>query len=382
MSVSSPFKKGIDINNTSPDIAQKISLQEVIKPNSLENVTAYRGVILRIEPDLDTSKIQDGSAARMGVRTNAILKAYKIRVTYPENFDAHIRFTQEDFNKFRQGVDSNYYNTLIDLHRTFYAKDTTVKPANVGDEVLIQFTSIFPCENPTYLGPVSDVPAGNGSVSPKTANSPTQVAANDPQPQKLTNENAEQVSVNGDINKVLPKPYLTLEVFRKAFPSAPNAPYLVQIFNEVFDKYNINTPAKISAILAQCAHESGQFRYLEEFGSGDKYNGREDLGNVEAGDGPKFKGRGFIQITGRENYRIYGKKLNVDLINNPTLASDKKIGAELAVLYFKQKGLISLSEKADFKEVTRRINGGYNGYADRVKHYKNILNQYEVEVQV
>jgi putative chitinase len=74
--------------------------------------------------------------------------------------------------------------------------------------------------------------------------------------------------------------------------------------------------------------------------------------------------------------------LNVDLINNPSLASDKKLGAELAVLYFKQRGLISLSEKADFKEITRRINGGYNGYADRVKHYKNILNQYEVEVQV
>lgn len=117
--------------------------------------------------------------------------------------------------------------------------------------------------------------------------------------------------------------------------------------------------------LAQLLHESGRFRYLRELASGRAYEGRTDLGNVRAGDGPRYKGRGWIQITGRANYRKYGALLGLPLEEEPELAATEEHAAFIAGAYWQQRGLNDLADRDDLLTITRRINGGLNGLADR-----------------
>lgn len=129
--------------------------------------------------------------------------------------------------------------------------------------------------------------------------------------------------------------------------------------------YNIDTPLRASHFLAQACHESAHFRTLHEYASGAAYEGRKDLGNVYAGDGVRYKGRGIFQLTGRANYRAYGALLGLDLENNPELAADPEISVRVACEYWKHKGLNGWADRDDLNEITRRINGGYNGLSDR-----------------
>lgn len=170
-------------------------------------------------------------------------------------------------------------------------------------------------------------------------------------------------------------------------------PYLM----ETCEKYEITSPVSQLCFLAQVSHESGGFFYTEELANGTAYEGRKDLGNIEPGDGVKYKGRGLIQITGRNNYEAVGKALSVDFINNPSLLGGKNAGicsqdqlryAALSAGWFWNKCLLNaLANKINmgkpidenenleiFKEITRKINGGYNGLADRLNKYKGGLN--------
>ncbi|UFA50955.1 glycoside hydrolase family 19 protein [Deinococcus radiophilus] len=135
----------------------------------------------------------------------------------------------------------------------------------------------------------------------------------------------------------------------------------------------INTPARITAFLAQLAHESCGFRYAEELwgptSAQRRYEGRADLGNTQPGDGYRYRGRGWIQLTGRHNYRKFGQLLGLDLEGNPDLAARPDVAARLAAAYWTSRGLNSLSDQGKFREITRRINGGYNGYADRLRYH-------------
>lgn len=138
--------------------------------------------------------------------------------------------------------------------------------------------------------------------------------------------------------------------------------------NACLAKYQINTPLRICHFLAQILHESGRFVYFEELASGKDYEGRKDLGNTEAGDGVRFKGRGVIQITGRANYAAISKDLGVDFINNPKLLSTKKWGIISAGWFWNKKSLNMLADKDDFLKITKRINGGTNGIEQRKKY--------------
>eukprot|EP01017_Pseudomicrothorax_dubius_P037541 TRINITY_DN5516_c0_g2_i3.p1 TRINITY_DN5516_c0_g2~~TRINITY_DN5516_c0_g2_i3.p1 ORF type:complete len:199 (-),score=64.97 TRINITY_DN5516_c0_g2_i3:139-735(-) len=125
---------------------------------------------------------------------------------------------------------------------------------------------------------------------------------------------------------------------------------------------------RIAAFLGQLGHESGQFRYMEELASGAAYEGRRDLGNTQAGDGRRFKGRGPIQITGRANYAAMSKALGYDFIKNPTAAASPDWGFKVAVWYWNTRGLSQLADQNNqgaYDKITRLINGGYNGKADR-----------------
>ena len=139
------------------------------------------------------------------------------------------------------------------------------------------------------------------------------------------------------------------------------------------NKAGINDPTERAMFLAQMAHESGNFRYDEEIASGAAYEGRRDLGNTQPGDGKRYKGRGYIQLTGRANYRNYGKKIGVDLENNPELAKRPDIAAAIALSYWDARVDRNAARSGDVRKVTYNINGGYNGLADRESKFKKYL---------
>lgn len=153
-------------------------------------------------------------------------------------------------------------------------------------------------------------------------------------------------------------------------------PY-VHWLNVYCAKYDIDTPLRLSAFLAQICHESGRFRYVEELASGKDYEGRKDLGNVIKGDGIRFKGRGLIQITGRANYTELSKDLGIDFVSEPVLLKEPEYAVMSACWFWNKRGLNKLADEERFRDITKKINGGYNGLEDREKLYvkcKRMLN--------
>lgn len=134
----------------------------------------------------------------------------------------------------------------------------------------------------------------------------------------------------------------------------------------------ITTRRRAAYFLAQVLHESAGLRYFEEIASGSDYEGRRDLGNTQPGDGRRFKGRGPIQLTGRTNYRAAGAALGLPLERNPTLAAQHDVGWRIAAWYWRTRGLNALADRGDFLAVTRRINGGTNGLADRRRYLSRV----------
>jgi predicted chitinase len=125
----------------------------------------------------------------------------------------------------------------------------------------------------------------------------------------------------------------------------------------------ITDRATMNGILATVFTEVGsKFAPIPEYASGEAYNGRSDLGNTQPGDGPRFKGRGYIQLTGRANYRSYGEKLGIDLEGNPDLALQPKVAAKILVQYFQDRNLDDKARAGDWRGVRVGVNGGLNGW--------------------
>ena len=139
----------------------------------------------------------------------------------------------------------------------------------------------------------------------------------------------------------------------------------LDMINATMDKYGIDTPLRTCHFLAQIIHESGSFQYTVELDSGEAYEGRPDLGNTEPGDGPRYKGRGFIQLTGRANYLLYGNELGVDLISNPDLVATD-YSADVAGWFWNNHNLNALADQDGLTDITKKINGGLNGYKERL----------------
>lgn len=144
---------------------------------------------------------------------------------------------------------------------------------------------------------------------------------------------------------------------------------LDKVAPELAEKYGINTPERMRHFLAQTAHESAGFKTAKEYASGKEYEGRRDLGNTQPGDGQRYKGRGVIQLTGRANYKTYGDKLGIDLVNNPELAANPEVAWKVAGQYWQDHKLNELADRGDIVGITRRINGGTNGLKDRKRYY-------------
>lgn len=136
--------------------------------------------------------------------------------------------------------------------------------------------------------------------------------------------------------------------------------------NVHFRTYGIlDSGLRLAHFMGQCAHETGNFRYMEEIASGSAYEGRKDLGNTVAGDGKRYKGRGPIQLTGRANYREFGREVGIDFENHPEIVAFPSIGLMAAVRYWDSRGLNALADADDLVGITKRINGGTNGLDDR-----------------
>ena len=164
--------------------------------------------------------------------------------------------------------------------------------------------------------------------------------------------------------------------------------------NDTFAKYEINTPKRQAAFIGQCAHESNNFRTLEEnlhysaaalmrvwpsrfpdIGIAEKYANNPEkiankvyagrMGNTEESDGWKYHGRGLIQLTGKENYGNCGSNLGLDFLGNPDWLVTSEYAALSAGWFWNKKGLNTLADSQDYETMTKRINGGLIGLEDR-----------------
>lgn len=136
-----------------------------------------------------------------------------------------------------------------------------------------------------------------------------------------------------------------------------------------FAAFDITTPLRIAHFMAQATHETMGFLYLHELWgptpAQQRYEGRADLGNTQKGDGYLYRGRGVFQLTGRANYDDYGRLIGLGLVDHPELAEDPEISVLIACAYWKRHGLNDLADADDVTTITRRINGGLNGFDER-----------------
>lgn len=164
------------------------------------------------------------------------------------------------------------------------------------------------------------------------------------------------------------------EILSKCMPLATEKNVLLYSFplSGAMSKYEINTPKRMAAFLAQVAHESGSLKYTEEIATGDAYDTRTDLGNTKEidGDGRLYKGRGLIQITGAANYKLLSRALDYNFINNPEKLKMPGAASLSAAWFWDMRKLNELADIDAFEKITKRVNGGLNGYKDRIEHWE------------
>jgi len=197
---------------------------------------------------------------------------------------------------------------------------------------------------------------------------------------------------------------LTKEQLKQILPGNPYIDFWHSALERCLPDYEINTPARVSAFLAQCAHESGQFKFLKEnlnyraeslcrvwpkyFPNIDiarqyaqkpemianrAYGGRMGNGPEETGDGWKFCGRGLIQLTGRNNYQAFADSIETPIEDIPEYLQTFEGAVQSACWFWENNNLNVFADKGDMLNLTKRINGGTLGLEDRMKHYNHIL---------
>lgn len=146
-----------------------------------------------------------------------------------------------------------------------------------------------------------------------------------------------------------------------------HAPYL----RAAMDEFDINTPQRQAAFLAQILHESGMLRYSVELwgptGAQRSYGNR--MGNANDEEGYKYRGRGWIQVTGHDNYAAASNALGVNLLSYPELLGEAELAARSAGWFWKSHGLNELADGGDQERICKRVNGGLTGYPERLALY-------------
>lgn len=158
-----------------------------------------------------------------------------------------------------------------------------------------------------------------------------------------------------------------------------------RVYTELINDYihEFNSVERLRCFIAQVAHESGEFKYTRELASGEAYEGRIDLGNTQKGDGVKFKGRGLIQVTGRDNYKRCSLYLFGDerLLEHPELLENPVEAMRSAIWFWQVNSLNQICDEEDYRHtwkgkpltkfewLTKRINGGLTGIKQRLEFY-------------
>jgi putative chitinase len=196
---------------------------------------------------------------------------------------------------------------------------------------------------------------------------------------------------------------LTLEQLRKMIPKNPYVEHWHKALTQLLPEYEINTPARIAAFMAQCAHESGGFLFLKEnlnyrpetliriFGkyfdlptaqaycarpnkqeaiANRVYANRMGNGDEASGDGWRFAGKGLIQLTGRTNYTWFAASLSISVEEASEYLQTFEGAAQSACWFWETNNLNQYADSGDLLTMTKRINGGTIGLADRQKHYE------------
>ena len=160
-------------------------------------------------------------------------------------------------------------------------------------------------------------------------------------------------------------------------PGNPNAQQLITYARGKW-KNKTNRELWIAALLAQVAVETNWFSLGTEQGSDsyfERYEGRQDLGNTQTGDGKKYRGRGWIQLTGRYNYTQATKALGIDLVGKPERAAERNVADQTAVWYFESRVFSKLSDPRDVDRVSYLVNGGDHGLARRRNEWQKLSAQ-------
>lgn len=200
---------------------------------------------------------------------------------------------------------------------------------------------------------------------------------------------------------------LTQEQLAELLPNNQNVSEWVDALNNVLPEYEINTPLRVAAFIAQCAHESANFTRLEEnlnyrwqtlrkvfpkyfptdaiaqeyASRPDKkeaianraYGNRMGNGPEESGDGYRYRGRGLIQLTGKNNYTAFAKSLDIPVEEAVEYLETFDGAVQSACWFWDTNNLNKWADEGDMVTLTKKINGGTNGLEDRIKHYKHAL---------
>lgn len=197
---------------------------------------------------------------------------------------------------------------------------------------------------------------------------------------------------------------VSAKMLNKLFPQNKNTDNLAEALNKILPKYEINTTERVAAFLAQCGHESGGFsKFVENLNYSDKglcltfskkfptmdsakpyhrqpekianyvYSNKNGNGSVESGDGWKFKGRGFIQLTGKANYSLFANSISKSLDETVVYCETLEGAIESACFFWKHNNLNSIADAKNVVSMTKAINGGNNGLQERINLYNEAL---------
>lgn len=179
-----------------------------------------------------------------------------------------------------------------------------------------------------------------------------------------------------DVLNMLKSQFLS---FYKGSSYESNASACYDAVERELNSFGILTRNTLIGALATVRVEVGkQYKPIEEYADGSAYEGRADLGNTQAGDGKRYKGRGFIQLTGRSNYTHYGTVLGIDLVNKPELALDVNNSAKILALYFKERGCNVACNAQDWLKCRKLVNGvnRETGLPNGLNDFMTIINQF------
>ena len=196
---------------------------------------------------------------------------------------------------------------------------------------------------------------------------------------------------------------ITQQQLAQILPGNPYVEHWCDALNKILPDYDITTPQRTAAFLAQCAHESGGFtalhenlnykaeslckvwpRYFNASNANDyahqpekiacrAYAGRMGNGDEASGDGWSYCGRGLIQLTGKNNYQAFADSVEMSLDELPTYLETFEGCVQSACWFWENNNLNTLADAGDILHMTKKINGGTLGLEDRTKHYNEIL---------